>query len=198
MSKLSVVRNVIWATTNSAHHNHLHVDVYPKMTGTPPGKWQITQGVKDLLAALEERFGPYAYFTEKKANTKWTHMGWYNHRKVAGSTTWSQHAWGNALDIGPYYGVEEQQVFYDFLMGLEKEDELPQFNDKEVHELKAFVKEVLDEGSSMKFVEYIIKDIRKDIITRDELTAAISAALANASGESLTGKRLVLRVEDVS
>lgn len=31
-----------------------------------------------------------------------THLnfGWYNCRRVAGSTTWSQHAWGNAYDAG--------------------------------------------------------------------------------------------------
>ncbi len=29
------------------------------------------------------------------------HAGVYNCRRIAGSTTWSQHAWGNASDIFP-------------------------------------------------------------------------------------------------
>ena len=34
---------------------------------------------------------------------KWpglTDLGYYNRRPIAGSTTWSQHAWGNAQDLG--------------------------------------------------------------------------------------------------
>ena len=122
MGKLFVVRQILGADFNSAHYNHLHVDVYPKMTGTPPEDYPgVSQGVKVLYAALESKFGPGAYFLDNDAGkAAWTHMGWYNRRRIAGSSSWSQHAWANALDIGPYYGVKEQKPFRDFLLGLEE------------------------------------------------------------------------------
>lgn len=35
-----------------------------------------------------------------KLDNKVSSLGIYNCRKIAGSSTWSQHSWGNALDIG--------------------------------------------------------------------------------------------------
>ena len=46
------------------------------------------------------------------------------------------------------------------------------FTDTEVHELKAFVAEVLGAGSNMGFVPYLIADIRKGLVTADELGRA--------------------------
>jgi hypothetical protein len=34
------------------------------------------------------------------------HAGVYNCRRVSGSTVWSQHAWGNAVDLFPKGGAE--------------------------------------------------------------------------------------------
>jgi hypothetical protein len=113
------IKSILWAPSNSAHYNHLHVEGDPRFTGTPPlGNPGMSPSVQVIYAALIDEFGMPAYMT----GGDWTHMGWYNRRPIAGTNSWSQHSWANALDIGPYYGVEEQQRFYDFLTG----QQLPQ------------------------------------------------------------------------
>lgn len=119
MSELPI-KSILWAPTNTAHNNHLHVEGDPRFTGTPPANNPgMSDSVWTIYVALAERFGEPAYFQDKRSSTDWTHMGWYNRRPIAGTSTWSQHSWSNALDIGPYYGVAQQQKFYDFLTGKE-------------------------------------------------------------------------------
>jgi hypothetical protein len=55
------------------------------------------------------------------------------------------------------------------------------FTDEEVHELKAYVAAVKEVGSNMGYVPYLIEDIRKNIITKDELDAALAAAEAGSA-----------------
>lgn len=113
------IRTILWAGNDSNHHDHLHVEGLPRKTGTPPlTNPGMTDSVEEIYTALVQKFGRPAYMS----GGDWTHMGWYNRRRIAGTTIWSQHAWSNALDIGPYYGVAEQQKFYDFLTG--KEDDM--------------------------------------------------------------------------
>jgi hypothetical protein len=108
------IKSILWAPSNDAHYNHLHVEGDPRFTGTPPtSNPGMSPAVAVIYQALKDEFGEPAYMT----GGDWTHMGWYNRRTIAGTTVWSQHAWSNALDIGPYYGVAEQQKFYDFLTG---------------------------------------------------------------------------------
>ncbi len=111
------IHKILWAPTNAAHHNHLHVEGSPAKTGTPPLERQpMTPSVKAIYDALTVEFGtPYYFLDTPPAPPNWSHMGWYNRRPIEGTNTWSQHSWSNALDIGPYYGVQGQQKFYDFL-----------------------------------------------------------------------------------
>lgn len=113
------IGTILWAKSNAAHHDHIHVEPDTRSGGVPPLKNPgMTSGVGFIYDALEKEFGPGAYFVNPPAGTKWTHMGGWNRRTIAGTSTWSQHAWWNALDIGPYYGVAGQQEFYDFLIAL--------------------------------------------------------------------------------
>lgn len=113
------VGTILWARTNSAHYDHIHVEPDTRKAGVPPLKNPgMTAGVKIIYDALESRFGPGAYFVNPPAGTEWTQMGGWNRRTIANSAIWSQHAWWNALDIGPYYGEAEQRKFYDFLVGI--------------------------------------------------------------------------------
>ena len=116
------VGTILWAKNRpSDHYNHLHVEPPTRKTGTPPlTNPGMTDGVKAIYDGLTARFGTGYYFTDpRSADADWSHMGGWNRRMIAGTSTWSQHAWWNALDIGPFYGVEEQQRFYDFLTGQE-------------------------------------------------------------------------------
>lgn len=114
---------------NSAHWNHIHVEPPTKKYGTPPLSVSgMTPGTQAIYDALEAEFGKGAYFNDvahhwepnkfviDEPGIGWVHMGYYNRRKIAGSTSWSQHSWANALDIGPYYGAQ-QDKFADFLRG---------------------------------------------------------------------------------
>jgi hypothetical protein len=114
------VLKIIWSGNDSSgnHWNHLHVEGIPKQTGTPPlSNPGMTDSVWAIYVALSERFGQPAYMS----GGDWNHMGWYNRRYIGGTTIWSQHSWSNAIDIGPYYGVAQQQKFYDFLTGKEED-----------------------------------------------------------------------------
>lgn len=109
MSALPVAK-ILWAPTNSAHYNHLHVEG-PHVDGTLEEDctpvW--TPAVREIWDALSAEF------------PGWSNMGVFNCRNIAGTNIPSQHAFSNAIDIGPYYGVEEQLPFYNFL----KEDSMP-------------------------------------------------------------------------
>lgn len=118
------VERILWAPTNSAHHNHLHVVGQPREDGYPPHSHPgTTDSLAEIIAALDEEFGEGGHWQTWDDTLGWTHMGIYNRRYIGGTTVWSQHAYANAIDIGPYYGIEQQQKFYDFLTRKE-EDEL--------------------------------------------------------------------------
>lgn len=142
MSWLPIER-ILWAPSNADHYNHLHVEGAPSKTGTPPASNPgMSQSVQVIYEALREEFGTPFYFEDAKPPApSWSHMGWYNRRKISGSNSWSQHAWSNALDIGPYYGVAEQQKFYDFLTSEEPPMSGPADNltEKEVNLLKTLL-----------------------------------------------------------
>lgn len=114
------IERILWAPTNSAHDNHLHVVGKPRMA-----QWELptngiwTPSINVIVDALDARFGQGEHFIINP-DAAWTHMGVYNPRYIAGTKTWSQHAGANAIDIGPYYGQAEQQIFYDFLTGKEE------------------------------------------------------------------------------
>lgn len=111
------IRLILWAGNDSNHRDHLHVEGEPKRTGTPPltnpGK---TVSVERIYQAMNEGYGNPYYFRDSPPNEpNWSHMGWYNRRKIAGTNIWSQHAWSNALDIGPLIGVNAQAPIYHYL-----------------------------------------------------------------------------------
>src|SRR5690554_5964313 len=119
------IAKIIWAGSDRTgnHDNHLHVEGDPIFTGTPPlTNFGMSSSVKIIYEALKRRFGTTAYFASPAAkDADWTHMGWYNRRPKNNrpGAAWSQHSWSNAIDVGPYWYVKEQQVFYDFLTGRE-------------------------------------------------------------------------------
>lgn len=171
-------------TYNDAHFNHVHVEPPVDMTGVPPfTNPGMTAGIKAIYDALVDEFGPTTYFAYADHHWEdgkyvlddpdygWTHMGGWNRRYVGSGTTWSQHAWWNALDIGPYY-YEDQQPFIDFLKGVE----VPQFTEHEEMMLKWLVKEFAEGNTNPDFLNEgnLIRDIRKNLITKDELDAALA------------------------
>lgn len=115
------IHRIIWAPDNDAHWNHLHVEGIPHMAQDElptDGIW--TPAIGAIFDALDARYGAGEHFIIDP-DAAWTHMGVYNPRYIGGTTIWSQHAGANAIDIGPYYGVEEQQEFYDFLTRKEED-----------------------------------------------------------------------------
>jgi hypothetical protein len=159
------IAKIIWAANDSsgAHWNHLHVEGIPRLIGWNTGEGEqpparnpgMTDSVWAIYTALASRFGKPSYFLDTPKGD-WTHMGWYNRRTIGGKTQWSQHAWSNAIDIGPYYGVREQQVFYDFLTG--KEGEV--FTPHEVEELQKLVRSLDEVGSNGTFAKYAVQHLR--------------------------------------
>jgi len=109
------IYRILWAGNEPTNHSdHLHVEGSPKRSGEPPYSRIDTPAITGIIAAMNERFGKGGYFNGGEG---WSDMGVYHRRYIANTTIWSQHAYSNAIDIGPYYGVEEQQPFYDFLTG---------------------------------------------------------------------------------
>lgn len=184
---------------NAAHADHIHVEPPLKFTGTPPlTNPGMSAGIKLIYAALTEEFGHGEYFLDKngryvgnKPGVYWTHMGGYNRRYIGTGTTWSQHSWWNALDIGPYVGTA-QDKFYNFLTGVVEEVDMAILKDWEQVRLQNMLKHLLDMNSDETFVKYIVPDIRKGIITLDELEAALedvtSATTVDQFARSLAAK----------
>lgn len=117
MSGLPIER-ILWAGNRNDHDDHLHVEGSPSSTGTPPlTRPPMTPSLIRIYDALTQEFGAPYYFTSRPPPLpNWSHMGWYNRRPIrTNAAVWSQHAYSNALDIGPYYGKASQQRFYDFL-----------------------------------------------------------------------------------
>lgn len=123
------VGTILWAGNRDDHFNHLHVEPPSIFIGYIDGRGEQPPGfnpgrtspLNNIFDGLIERFGTPAYYLDTGiAKPDWYHMGWYNHRNIGGSKRWSQHAWANAIDIGPYYGVEQQRKFFDFLTGKEQ------------------------------------------------------------------------------
>lgn len=111
------IRLILWAGNDNDHTDHLHVEGEPLRTGNPPltnpGR---TPAVDAIYKAMTARYGLPRYFLDPpNPNAGWHHMGWWNRRPIAGKKTWSQHAYSNALDIGPLIGVTNQRPIYDFL-----------------------------------------------------------------------------------
>lgn len=160
------VGRILWAPSNSAHYDHLHVEGDPHLHGEIPNDCSSvwTPAIQVIWAALEERFGEGHHF-QVEPDADWTHMGIYNCRTIANSDTPSQHAFSNAIDIGPYYGVEEQQVFYDFLTG--KEEMTPE-------EVRQIIREELNAALGPVIAFTDLDD--KQRITRRSMLDVMSAA----------------------
>lgn len=112
------IGRILWAGNRDDHDDHLHVEGLPELTGTPPlTRPPMTTSLIVIYDALTQGFGAPYYFTSRPPPApNWSHMGWYNRRPIrTNSAVWSQHAYSNAIDIGPYYGVASQQKFYDYL-----------------------------------------------------------------------------------
>jgi hypothetical protein len=178
------VGTILWAKNRPKdHYNHLHVEPPTRRTGTPPlTNPGMTDGVKAIYDGLTARFGPGYYFTDpRSADADWSHMGGWNRRMIAGTNTWSQHAWWNALDIGPFYGVEEQQRFYDFLTGQETQggDDMP-LTDEDVAKL---IDELVPVIASKVWSQLV-----SDSITGTPQSAAFHLANARSSAHKAATK----------
>lgn len=172
------IRLILWAGNDPNHHDHLHVEGDPKQTGTPPysnpGKTASVQTVYDALVA---EFGPTKYFTDP-GTANWTHMGWYNRRKIANTDIWSQHAWANALDIGPYNGVAAQQRFYDFLT--QEDDEMSSPKNWDADDIKAWrsmFNNTLIEGTDSNFDFHVRNTYALVVQIRDMISNVTGADL---------------------
>jgi hypothetical protein len=170
------IRRILWAGNDSSHHDHLHVEGEPGKSGSPPlTNPGMTPSVKAVWNAMTERYGTGYYFTQTPPpEPNWSNMGIFNRRQIAGTTTWSQHAWANAIDIGPLYGSAQQPV-YDYLTTYGEDDDMA-FTADEEKELKAFVAELKAVGSNAGFIRFLIPDMRKNIVTMDELQAIVSTS----------------------
>ena len=149
------VLKILWAPTNAAHYDHLHVEGDPKVEGTLAdcsSTW--TPAVRQIWEALDEQF------------PGWTTLGVFNCRNIANTSIPSQHAFSNAIDIGPYYGVEEQQKFYDFLTG---EDEMTPEQEAVLNAILD-AKAELDPGADVYpwVKNRIVKDLRTHVTNHDQ------------------------------
>lgn len=178
------VERILWAPTNRAHHNHLHVVGAPRVSGTLSkdctSKW--TDAVEVIVAALDLRFGQGGHWqvADWDGEFNWTHMGVYNCRPIGGTDTPSQHAFSNAIDIGPYYGVEQQQKFYDFLTG---KDEMA-FTAHEVKVLKDIVASLDEVDSNGTFAKYAVQHLRNHPSPDGGVTESqVAQAIQNHAGD---------------
>ena len=204
------IGTILGAAYNTAHYNHIHVEPPVKFYGEPPATVSgMTPGTQAIYDALEGEFGRGAYFLDADADTAgWTHMGWYNRRYIAGTTTWSQHSWANALDIGPYYGVAEQKKFYDFLTGKEPHTIMAEDVGQKVGVDDIFVavwNEMLAEGVFSKYTDpddeprmeelaaFLSRYTQRVVI--DEIKRAIGQLSVGPA--SLTGKTMTVEVKEV-
>lgn len=170
------IAKILWAPTNAAHYNHLHVEGDPRFNQNQlPTNGIWTPAINAIVDALDAAIGPGEHFIIDP-DAPWTHMGVYNPRYIAGTTIWSQHAGANAIDIGPYYGVEEQQLFYDFLTG--KEEDV--FTPHEETQLKKLVAALDEVGSNGSFAKYTVDHLRNHPTSGTvDKTARDAAAKAN-------------------
>ena len=67
--------------------------LHSKLTTKPPGP-----AAPDTHHGLQ--WSLYVYAQTKAQFPRVTNMGIYNYRKIAGTNTWSEHAWANAVDFG--------------------------------------------------------------------------------------------------
>lgn len=97
---------ILWAGNRPGDHfDHIHVEPPDQRSGKPPrSNPGPTPGLLRIQLALTAIFGDWP-----------DDYGYYNRRKIAGSNTWSQHAYANAQDIGPLLGVKKQRPIYDYL-----------------------------------------------------------------------------------
>ena len=126
-----------------------------------------------------------------------------------GTTVWSQHAWANALDVGPYHGVDEQQRFYDFLMG--KPVEVPDMHTSSDHanihvnppnvwadtawaEYKAAKYTTVDESRTWEARREDLAYFRQQLVV--EVGKMIDTALAKAGQSTLTAAQVRKIVAD--
>ena len=170
------IKSILWAPSNAAHYNHLHVEGDPRFTGTPPAlNPGMSPAIQVIYAALTKEFGKPSYMT----GGDWTHMGWYNRRRIAGTSVWSQHAWSNALDIGPYYGVAQQKKFYDFLTNTGDDMALTADEEKFVKDM--FKAVVTERNSNGSFAGYSVDHLRNHPVSVGGLTEAQVKAIINDS-----------------
>lgn len=114
-----LVGTILWAGNDPDHWDHIHVEPPQVFQGWNDGRGDQpptknpgpTPGIRAIQEALRQRFGTYPS------------LGGYYRRTIRDSKNpnsrkWSQHAWYNAEDIGPLYGVEQQRKYYDFLVSL--------------------------------------------------------------------------------
>lgn len=185
------------ANYNQAHNDHIHVEPPTQMSGTPPHTNPgMTDGIKIIYDALEEQFGPGEYFLDENGRyvgndpgVYWTHMGGYNRRYIAGTTRWSQHAWWNALDIGPYVGIEDQQKFIDFLVDHVTEggyNDMPQFSDKTAEILQQVANAIAAKDSHGDALTYVIDAIRDGgLASKNYVRNHVQVALEDIDTEGL-------------
>ena len=167
------IKSILWAPSNAAHYNHLHVEGDPRFTGTPPlANPGMSPAVQVIYSALIDEFGTPAYMK----GGDWNHMGWYNRRTIAGTSIWSQHAWSNALDIGPYYGVTQQQKFYDFLTG---EDDMALTPEEEKFVKDMYRTVVTERNSNGTFAGYTVDHLRNHPAGSGGLSEAQVKAIVN-------------------
>lgn len=92
----------------SPHTDHLHVEVGPRGTGTPKcagGSGGCKGHCPKLLEFLRvlsksTTITPYLKTFPALAHAPAYNLGSLNCRRIGGSSSWSQHAYGTALDIG--------------------------------------------------------------------------------------------------
>lgn len=157
------IERILWAPTNSAHHNHLHVVGDPRLSQSQlptGGAW--TRAIIEIVAELDRAFGEGAHWQSTDSiGAGWTHMGVFNPRYIGGTSTWSQHAGANAIDIGPYYGVRGQQKFFDFLTA-ERRPTVEQFTEHEAKQLRMLVAALDSVDSNGGFAKYSVEAIRRE------------------------------------
>jgi hypothetical protein len=102
------IRTVLWRGVANHYPHHIHVDFNPAGIGTPKcaggnGGWDApwndrVDAFRKVLKAQADSSAVYGISFARFPGA--VDLGVYNCRPIAGSSTWSQHAYRNAQDIG--------------------------------------------------------------------------------------------------
>lgn len=134
---------------SAAHTTHIHVSMNPSLSGKPKcaggsAGWDYPPGSPQVLAFKAEVYKRYP-----KLHGPGPGDGIFNCRDIAGSSTWSDHAYANAIDLAEDPSYLDQ--VYDWITGnWEEEEDMTPEQDKRLTRVEDDVKAIQSDVKAMK------------------------------------------------